>query len=156
MPAKKKVSKNDLPTSAGDLICFTIYSAGHAFNRAYHPMLKELGLTYPQYIALTVLWEQDGLSVGEMGEKLKLESSTLTPLLKRLEKLGHVARKRGTTDERQVFVTLTKSGRDLKKSSPDITRCIVEATGFDLKKLDALVKTVASLRDNVLDTTEKT
>lgn len=155
MPAvKNKTPQANLPVTAEELICFSIYSASHAFNRAYHPMLKELGLTYPQYITLTALWETDGVSVGELGQRLRLESNTLTPLLKRLEKLGHVERKRGKSDERQVFVFLTKSGRDLKKAAPDITRCIVEATGFEPEKLDALVKTVSDLRDNLLEATE--
>lgn len=155
MPARKKrPPSEDLPVRAEDLICFTIYSAGHAFNRAYHPMLKELGLTYPQYIALTALWEKDGIKVGELGARLRLESSTLTPLLKRLEKLGHVQRKRGQSDERQVFIFLTKSGRELKKAAPEITRCIVEATGVELEKLDELVKSISDLRDNLLTVTD--
>lgn len=149
-------SIDDLPTSAEEHICFAIYSAGHAFNRAYKPMLKELNLTYPQYIALTVLWEEDGLSVGALCERLRLESSTLTPLLKRLEGLGHIERKRGTNDERQVFISLTQSGRSLKAHAPDITKCIVDATGYDLNTLEQLVKTIATLRDNLINAPSQT
>lgn len=143
------IATEDLPKSAEELICFAIYSAGHAFSRAYGPMLKKLNLTYPQYITLTVLWENDGLSVGALCERLKLESSTLTPLLKRLETLGHIERNRGKEDERQVFVTLTPSGLSLQKYAPEITRCIIAATGYDLGKLDSLVETITTMRDQV-------
>ena len=139
-----------LPQSAEELIGFTIYSAGHAFNRAYGPMLKTLNLTYPQYIVLTVLWEQDGLSVGALCDRLRLESSTMTPLLKRLEGVGYITRKRGSEDERKVFATLTKKGRTLREQAPGITKCIIDATGYDLETLDALVKSIATLRDNVI------
>ena len=139
-----------LPQSAEELICYTIYSAGHAFNRAYGPMLKTLNLTYPQYIVLTVLWQQDGLSVGALCDRLQLESSTMTPLLKRLEGVGYITRKRGSEDERKVFVTLTKKGRTLREQAPGITKCIIDATGHDLETLDALVKSIATLRDNVI------
>ena len=155
---RQKIANKDLPNRSDDLICFAIYSAGHAFNRAYGPMLKDLNLTYPQYIALTVLWAEDGLSVGDLCNRLRLEPSTLTPLLKRLEKLGHVERKRGARDERQVFVTLTKSGHALQAHAPDITRCIIEGTGYDLAALDDLVDKITTLRDNVITatTTDKT
>lgn len=144
-----------LPTSSEELICYTIYSASHAFNRSYTPMLKKIGLTYPQYIALTVLWEKDNVSVGTLCERLRLESSTLTPLLKRLETMGHIARNRGTKDEREVYVTLTKSGKSLRKHAGDITKCIINATGYDLETLDSLVKTIAKLRDNLLTQNQK-
>lgn len=149
-------STDDLPKSAEELICFTIYSAGHAFGRAYAPLLKKLNLTYPQYITLTLLWEEDGLSVGALCDRLRLESSTVTPLLKRLESLGHIERKRGTNDERQVFVSLTRSGLALQKHAPDITKCIIDATGYDLDRLGSLVKTIATLRDNVIAAEPKT
>lgn len=144
------VPSDALPKSARELICFSIYSAGHAFNRAYAPLLKKLNLTYPQYITLTVLWEKDGLSVGALCDYLKLESSTLTPLLKRLEGLGHVERRRGKKDERQVFVFLTRSGSALEKEAGDITKCIIGQTGYDLEILDEMVGLITSLRDNVM------
>ena len=142
-------STEELPKSVEEMICFTIYSAGHAFSRAYGPLLKELNLTYPQYITLMVLWDEDGLSVGELCERLRLETSTLTPLLKRLEKLGHVARNRAKDDERQVVVSLTRSGRSLQKHAAGITKCIVDATGYDHKTLNALVGKIAKLRDTM-------
>lgn len=148
----KTAEPDDLPKSAEELICFAVYSASHAFSRAYSPMLKRLNLTYPQYIALTVLWEEDGLSVGTLCERLRLESSTVTPLLKRLESLGHIERKRGSSDERQVFVHLTPSGRSLQQHAPGITRCIVDATGTDIDTLESLVKMIGMLRDNLTGT----
>ena len=149
-------SVDDLPKSAEELICFTVYSAGRAFSRAYAPMLKKLEVTYPQYIALTILWEEDGQGVGALCEKLRLESSTVTPLLKRLESLGYIERKRGTKDERQVFVSLTPRGRALQEHAGDITRCIIDATGYDLDTLGALVETIATLRDNLTRAGSKT
>ena len=91
-----------------DHLCFAIYSAGHAFNRIYKPLLGELGLTYPQYLVMVALWAKDDQTVGSLGEKLLLESSTLTPLLKRLEGIGYLTRTRDPADERQVRVRLTK------------------------------------------------
>ena len=135
---------------ADEMFCHAVYTAGHVINRAYGPLLADLGLTYPQYITLMTLWEEDGLSVGALCEKLRLESSTRTPLLKRLETMGHIERNRGSEDERQVFVSLTPSGRELQKSSPEITRCIIEKTGYEMEKLESLVKSVSELRDNLL------
>lgn len=146
----KSAKTDGLPTSSEELICYTIYSAGHAFTRAYGPLLKKLNLTYPQYITLTVLWEDDGLSIGDLCKRLRLEPSTLTPLVKRLESLGHVKRKRGTEDERQVYVWLTQSGAGLKMHSKGITKCIIDATGYDLETLEILVNAIATLRDNLV------
>src|SRR5580693_5941555 len=97
-----------------DFLCFAIYSTNLAFGRAYKPILEELGLTYTQYIAIIALWEQDNQTVGGLGEKLFLESNTLTPILKKLEAMGYVLRQRDPHDERQVLVSLTKSGRALR------------------------------------------
>ena len=150
------LSIEDLPTSAEELICFAVYSAGHALNRAYGPMLKKLDLTYPQYITLTILWEDDGLSVGDLCDRLRLQSSTVTPLLKRLESLGHIERRRGREDERQVFVSLTPRGRALRKHAGNITKCIIESTGYDLDTLGSLVETISTLRDNLIRAETKT
>src|SRR5689334_24753737 len=95
-----------------DLLCFAVYAAGHGFNRVYKPLLDPLGLTYPQYLVMKALWEQDSQTVGALGEKLSLESNTLTPLLKRLEAQGRVRRVRDPRDERQVRVQLTAAGRE--------------------------------------------
>lgn len=139
-----------LPSRIEDLICFSLYSANHAMNRAYKPYLTELGLTYPQYIALTALWAEDGVTVGTLCDRLMMETSTLTPLLKRLEKQGHVERRRGEGDERQVFVHLTKTGRALENKAPTITACIVEATGQSEATLETLVKTISDTRNKLL------
>src|SRR5213080_3658005 len=95
-------------------LCFALYSASLAMTKLYKPLLDELGLTYPQYLAMLVLWERDGLMVSKLGERLSLDSGTLTPLLKRLESAGLVARIRAVEDERRVHVTLTAAGRRLK------------------------------------------
>jgi len=140
---------HDLPTQADEMFCFATYSAAHVINRAYAPLLKPLDLTYPQYITLTLLWEQDNQSVGQLSKRLRMESSTLTPLLKRLEKLGHVIRKRGTEDERQVFVHLTKTGRALKNHAPEITACMVASTGLELDELRGLIAELNRLSNNL-------
>ena len=93
-----------------DFLCFAVYSAGHAFNQLYRPLLSALDLTYPQYLVMVTLWQQDDVTVKEIGRRLFLESSTLTPLLKRLEALGHISRNRDAEDERQVRVRLTPAG----------------------------------------------
>ena len=95
-------------------LCFALYSASLAMTKLYKPWLDELGLTYPQYLVMLVLWERDGLAVGELGERLRLDSGTLTPLLKRLEAAGLVSRLRATHDERRVHITLTPAGRKLR------------------------------------------
>lgn len=134
-----------------ELICFALYSANHAMNRAYKPHLTALGLTYPQYIALTALWEKDGITVGTLCERLMIETSTVTPVLKRLESQGHIERRRSTTDERQVFIHLTESGRDLQAMAPSITACIVDDTGVSPAKLATLVHAISAMRDSLLN-----
>lgn len=101
-------------------ICFPLYAAANAMVRLYRPLLDALGLTYPQYLALLVLWEEDGRSVGELGSLLRLDSGTLTPLLKRLEAAGLVARQRDPADERRVVITLTAAGRKLKTKAREV------------------------------------
>ncbi len=101
-------------------ICFPLYAAANAMVRLYRPLLDALGLTYPQYLAMLVLWEEDGRSVGELGSLLHLDSGTLTPLLKRLETAGLVARQRDPADERRVVITLTATGRKLKTKAREV------------------------------------
>lgn len=139
-----------LPLSAptlDDQLCFAIYSANHAFNRVYKPLLEAIGLTYPQYLVMLVLWEQDDQPVGAIGERLFLESSTLTPLLKRLEAAGLIRRARDPADERQVRITLTAEGRALQALTRDFPRCIVDASARSPAQLIALKREVAGLRD---------
>lgn len=130
-----------------DLLCFAVYSAGHAFNRVYKPLLDGLGLTYPQYLAMVLLWERDDQTVGDLGERLFLESSTLTPLLKRLEALGLVGRSRDPADERQVRIRLTQEGRALREKAREVPACILEASGLRLEDLRRLQSEIAGLRE---------
>ncbi|MFG1396503.1 MarR family winged helix-turn-helix transcriptional regulator [Roseixanthobacter pseudopolyaromaticivorans] len=130
----------------GDFLCFAVYSTGHAFNRVYKPILDRLGITYPQYLVMVALWERDGQTVGQIGESLFLESSTLTPLLKRLEAAGHVRRERDSRDERQVRIHLTEQGRALQAQAKDVPSCIFEATGKSIEDLIRLQAEIVSLR----------
>lgn len=136
-------------------ICFAVYSANLAFSRVYKPFLDDLGLTYPQYLALVSLWAQDDQTVGELGEKLFLESNTLTPLLKRLEALGHVERKRDPQDERQVRVRLTAEGKALRERARCVPEGILEASGMELGALRELAAQIAALRERLLATDAK-
>src|SRR6201984_1972917 len=108
----------------GELLCFAVYSAGHAFNRAYRPLLDQLGLTYPQYLVMVSLWAKDDQTVGELGETLCLESNTLTPLLKRLEAMGILDRSRDPSDERQGRGRLANTGRGPHQKAPDFPACV--------------------------------
>lgn len=133
-----------------DLLCFAVYSAGHAFNRVYKPLLDEFGLTYPQYLVMISLWAKDDQTVRELGETLFLESSTLTPLLKRLESMDYLTRNRDPADERQVRVRLTNAGRALQKKARDIPRCILEASGLSLAELRKLLREIKAVRQSLL------
>ncbi len=128
-----------------DFLCFSIYAAEHAFSRTYKPMLAELGLTYPQYLVMTLLWEEDDQSVGQLGAKLSLESSTLTPLLKRLEAEGRLTRHRDKQDERVVRVKLTSAGDKLRERAAKIPACILSATGMSLDELGKLREQIIQL-----------
>lgn len=134
-------------------LCFALYGAAHAFTRAYKPLLTPLGLTYPQYLVMMALWETDDVPVKALGEKVGLDSGTLSPLLKRLEQAGHVARRRDAADERQVFITLTDTGRALKKQAVSVFRAIGEQTGCSLDEVvtlrDSLKRLQAQLGDEV-------
>jgi DNA-binding MarR family transcriptional regulator len=127
-------------------LCFALYSTSLAMTRLYKPLLDELGLTYPQYLALLVLWEQDGLTVSELGERLFLDSGTLTPLLKRMEAAGLLSRLRDVADERRVHITLTAAGRALKARAEKIPGCILSATQCSIPELVALTQQVQALR----------
>src|SRR3954469_13404290 len=107
----------EAPLLLGNQVCFAVYSTAHAFNRFYKPLLERLGLTYPQYLVMLVLWERDGVAVKDIGERLFLDSGTLTPLLKRMELMGLVKRTRSSEDERQVLVALTTQGHELREKA---------------------------------------
>ena len=131
-----------------DFLCFAIYSTNLAYGRAYKPLLDELGLTYTQYIAIVALWEQDNQTVSSLGEKLFLESNTLTPILKKLETMGYLRRQRDPTDERQVLVSLTDSGRGLREKLG--ARNLVKASGLSPEEFPKLQKAVVTLRNNLM------
>ncbi|EIY4967015.1 MarR family winged helix-turn-helix transcriptional regulator [Klebsiella quasipneumoniae] len=132
-----------------DFLCFATYTANLAFGKAYQPYLSELGLTYSQWITLLALAEEDGLTVNQLGERLFLASSTLTPMLKILEKKGIVIRQRSMEDERKVHIFLTDEGRELHKASH---RCmnVFYSLGLTLEEVQLLQKTIIKVRDNLL------
>lgn len=130
-------------------LCFALYSASLAMTKLYKPLLDELGVTYPQYLALLVLWEQDGLMVSELGQRLSLDSGTLTPLLKRLETAGLIARIRAVEDERRVHITLTAAGRKLRARAQKIPGCILDAAQCSISELEQLTHQIQELRDRL-------
>ena len=145
-----KQDNESIPSRTDELFCFAIYSAGNAINRSYKPHLSALGLTYPQYITLVALWEKDNVAVGHLCDQLMIETSTLTPILQKLEKQGHITRKRDRNDERRVVIELSASGRALQKDAEQITRCMIEGTGMKYDELDQMVSTITRMRDNLI------
>ena len=133
----------------GNQLCFAIYSTAHAFNRAYKPLLDRLRLTYPQYLVMLVLWERDGRSVKEIGERLFLDSGTLTPLLKRLETAHLVKRTRSMDDERRVLIALTPQGEALRNEARAVPTAILAASGCSVNELSALRKNLIALREQL-------
>ena len=131
------------------MLCFDIYALQQAFNRVYKPLLSPLGLTYPQYLVLVALWDKAPLSVGQIGARLGLESSTLTPLIKRLEQAGHVTRTRDSQDERRVMVALTPSGQAMEVRAKDIPACVEAATGLDQDGIKWLREELSTLREGL-------
>ena len=127
-------------------LCFALYGAAHAFTRAYKPLLTPLGLTYPQYVVMMALWEEDDLSVKALGEKVGLDSGTLSPLLKRLEQIQYVSRRRDAADERVVFITLTEEGRALKSRALDVLASIGDQLGCDLAEIESLRESLKRLK----------
>jgi len=123
-----------------DQLCFALYSASRAMIAAYQPLLGPLGLTYPQYLVLLCLWEEDGVTVSALGERLHLDSGTLTPLLKRMEKDGLVVRRRDREDERKVIVTLGPRGRKLQARAPEVMKGLFCAIGGTPKDLEEIVR----------------
>lgn len=137
------------PVPLEDQLCYAIYSAGMAIQRIYKPLLDELGLTYPQYLVLNVLWRQDGQTVGGIADRLALESSTLTPLLKRLEVAGLVVRTRNPENERQVIVALTDQGRALRSRAGCLGESLLATSGQTPGELGKLNREVRELRDSI-------
>jgi DNA-binding MarR family transcriptional regulator len=127
-------------------LCFALYSTSLAMTKVYKPLLEELGLTYPQYLVMLLLWEQDDVSVSALGERLYLDSGTLTPLLKRMEVSGLLIRTRSVQDERRVLISLTEAGRQLKSKAAKVPGCVVSATHCPVSELMALTQQVQALR----------
>ncbi|MDX2258555.1 MAG: MarR family transcriptional regulator [Hyphomicrobiaceae bacterium] len=125
-------------------LCFALYASSRAIIRTYRERLEPIGITYPQYLVLITLWEQNGQTISEIGERLMLDSGTLTPLLKRLEVMGHVRRQRSSADERQVLIHLTESGRQLREKAAGARRHVV-------CRLDMAESEIADLRANLMD-----
>jgi DNA-binding MarR family transcriptional regulator len=131
-------------------LCFALYSASLAMTKLYKPLLADLGLTYPQYLALLALWERDGQQVSELGERLFLDSGTLTPLLKRMEAAGLVRRTRSSEDERRVHIHLTPDGRALKASAAAVPGCVLQATQCSLGDVIEMTHQLQALRDRLV------
>lgn len=136
------------PLHLDDQLCFALYHASRALTRAYAPLLDPLGLTYPQYLVLLVLWERDGVTVKALGERLALDSGTLTPLLKRLAHQGLVSRKRGEDDERVVRIHLTAAGRALRAKARKIPLDLACSAGYELAS-ERSMRELARLRDEL-------
>lgn len=150
----EKENSEPLATNLGDFLCFAVYSTNLAFNRVYKPLFSELGITYSQYATLVALKEEDGQTVSQLGEKLFLESSTLTPMLKRMESAGYVTRRRDSNDERQVRLSLTDKGHALFETAFCGRSRVIEATGLTPDSFTRLQKDLITLRDNLLKTSE--
>lgn len=145
----RKPPAADAPLRLDNQICFAVYSAAHAFNRVYKPLLDRLGLTYPQYLVMLVLWERDDVPVKDIGEKLFLDSGTLTPLLKRLEAAHLVKRTRSREDERQVLIALTPQGHALKDKARAVPQSILAASDCSVSELVAMKDEIVALRDRL-------
>jgi DNA-binding MarR family transcriptional regulator len=148
MPKPSKSPDNML--ALDNQFCFALYSASLAMTKTYKPLLDKLGLTYPQYLVMLVLWQEDGLLVKTIGEKLFLDSGTLTPLLKRLEASGFIVRARDLEDERQVRITLTREGRALKRRAQDIPQQVLCASGQSEQAVAGLRTQLALIRDDLV------
>jgi len=137
------------PLKLDSMLCFAVYAAGHAFTRFYKPRLDAIGLTYPQYLVFLVLWEEDGLTVKALGEKLFLDSGTITPLIKRLEARGLVRRQRDEEDERQVRIHLTPEGRALRAKALAVPLAVGDALGGDAEAGAAMRQSLHHLRERL-------
>jgi MarR family transcriptional regulator, organic hydroperoxide resistance regulator len=126
-------------------LCFSIYAVSRSITKVYQPLLEELGITYPQYLVLLVLWEKETITMKELGNKLYLDSGTLTPLLKRLEGLGFVIRERSSEDERLLCITITEKGQQLKDKARNIPQCILNSIDVDLSNLINVKKNMDEL-----------
>ena len=135
----------------GDFMCFAVYSTNLAYSRVYKPVLEKLGLTYPQYVTIICLWEEDDQTVKGLSEKLFLEPSTMTPMLKRLEAMGYVRRERDSEDERSVRISLTDAGRQLREKAFAYREITAKASGLSAEEFRVLQKAIVNLRTNLIN-----
>jgi DNA-binding MarR family transcriptional regulator len=149
MPNRFHATKVNPAQLLDNQLCFALYSASLAMTKLYKPMLDSLGLTYPQYLVMLVLWEADGPSVSSLGERLNLDSGTLTPLLKRMETTGWLLRQRSSTDERRVHVWLSPTGKQLQAQAAFIPACVGAQSDLSLTEMVALKQKIQTLRDAV-------
>jgi DNA-binding MarR family transcriptional regulator len=149
MPSRTLTAKPNPAQLLDNQLCFALYSASLAMTKLYKPMLDSLGLTYPQYLVMLVLWELDGPSVSSLGERLNLDSGTLTPLLKRMETAGWLVRQRSNEDERRVHVWLSPTGQQLQTQAAFVPDCVVTQSGLPLGELVALNRQIKTLRDSI-------
>jgi DNA-binding MarR family transcriptional regulator len=133
-----------------EFLCFAVYSANLAFGKIYRPILDELGLTYTQYVTLVALWEESDQTVSGLGEKLFLESNTLTPILKKLEAMGYVERARDPADERQVRIQVTQGGRRLREKAIKALADLNDATGLSAKDFSRMQREIVTLRNSLI------
>jgi DNA-binding MarR family transcriptional regulator len=152
VPSASHTLPEALPLDAH--LCFAIYSANIAINRAYRPVLERLGITYPQYLVLSALWELDGQAVGAIADRLSLESSTITPLVKRLESAGFLQRQRNPDDERQVIVTLSAKGKALQQESMCLAATLLERSALPVETLMRLNAEISALRNALESSSE--
>lgn len=150
MPKSPAALQSMDPLALDNQFCFALYSASLAMTKTYKPFLERLGLTYPQYLVMLVLWQQDDVLVKTIGEQLFLDSGTLTPLLKRLETSSLIARTRDEADERQVRITLTREGRALKKKAQDIPLQVLCASGQAPEELMAMRARLSAIRNDLV------
>jgi DNA-binding MarR family transcriptional regulator len=149
MKSRSKAKAAFNPLLLDSQLCFALYSTSLAMNKVYRKLLRGLDLTYPQYLVMLVLWEGDEITVTDNGERLFLDSATLTPLLKRLEAAGLVTRKRAVEDERQVIVGLTRQGRELRAQAEAVPHSIAGAAQCSLEEAQGMMKTLHALREKL-------
>lgn len=147
--AKQPIAKNMLKLD--QQLCFALYSTNLVLHKVYRKLLNPLDLTYPQYLVMMVLWERDEIRVSDIGERLFLDSATLTPLLKRLESAGMLTRYRATADERQVIIALTDAGRALRQTALTVPDAVICATDCSLDEIATLKQQLEKLRDSLND-----
>lgn len=154
MATLRRIDPGPLPAAPGvqldDQLCFALYAASLAMTKIYRPVLAQLGLTYPQYVVLLALWECDGLTIGELGQRVALDSGTLTPLLKRMQTQGLVERTRSAADERQVLITLTRQGAEMSQHAGLIQEQVACATACSDRERHDLTQALQTLRSSLL------